>query len=269
MLKVSVILPTFNRSQQLMKAIDSVLCQTHPVDEIVVVNDGSTDDTLTVLNEFMRIHKGVPIVVLSQENKGPAAARNFAIKAATGDLIAFLDDDDIWHPEKIERQLTVFLLDTKLDLLGCASNILRLYNALYLVRLGECAMLFRNWLMTPTVIVRRSVVLACGGFPEELPIAEDFSLWLRIVVRYRCSFLNEELVSCGYGKPPFGYSGLLENLDILYTAEREVYRRWRKERRASFFSYILVLSFFWARHFRRKLLVLSRRVRQKYQLTEN
>ncbi len=252
--RVSVVIPTFNRQQQLSVALDSVLQQTRPVDEIVVVDDGSTDGTQAMLEEYVHRHTDVSIRVICQVNQGPSAARNAGIQAASGDLIAFLDDDDIWLPKKTELQLSVFLSDPQLDLLGCASNIIKLYGSLHLVRIKEWAMLFRNWFATPTVMVRRAVVLSCGGFPEDLRHYEDYALWLKIAGSHKCAFLNEMLVSCGDGKPPFGYSGLSANLEACYLGEREVHRRWRRDRNAGLALFALVSIHSWVRHIRRKII---------------
>lgn len=257
--RVSVVIPTFNRRAQLARALASVLQQTRPVDEIVVVDDGSTDDTREMLDEFVRQHADMAVLVIRQENRGASAARNAGMKAASGELIAFLDDDDIWLPQKTERQLSVFAADPQLDLLGCASNILRLYGGARVARIREWAMLFRNWFATPTVMVRREVALSCDGFPEDFRIQEDYALWLKISGKHKCAFLNEMLVSCGDGKPPFGHSGLSADIDLTYVNERKVHRQWRTDRRIDPVTFTLVSMHSWVRHIRRKIIVARRR----------
>jgi glycosyltransferase involved in cell wall biosynthesis len=256
--KISVVIPTFNRSQRLKAALDSVLRQTRPVDEIVVVDDGSTDGTQTMLHGFAKQHPDIPIRAIRQENRGPSAARNAGMRAASGELIAFLDDDDIWLPQKIERQLSVLASDPQLDLLGCASNIVKLYKGLTVVRIREWAMLFRNWFATPTVVVRREVALACGGFPEDLRNHEDYALWLKIAGEHKCAFLNEVLVSCGDGKPPFGHSGLSADIDLIYASERNVHLRWRRDRNIGSVVFAIVSLHAWVRHVRRKVIAARR-----------
>ena len=97
---VSAIIPTYNRAHLVTEAIDSVLAQTYPHIEVIVVDDGSTDDTMARLAPY-----GSRIRVIRQENAGPAAARNKGIAASSGGLVAFLDSDDLWLPAKIERQV--------------------------------------------------------------------------------------------------------------------------------------------------------------------
>lgn len=258
---VSVVIPTYNRRERLASALASVLRQTRPVDEIVVVDDGSTDGTQEMLDAFARQHADIPVVVVRQENRGPSAARNAGMKAARGDLIAFLDDDDVWLPQKTERQLAVFAADPRLDLLGCASNIIKLYGGPRVARIREWAMLFRNWFATPTVMVRREVALACGGFPEDLRIQEDFALWLKISGKHKCAFLNEILVNCGDGKPPFGHSGLSADLELTYVNEKKVHRQWRLDRQIDLVTFTLVSMHSWVRHIRRKIIVARRQAR--------
>lgn len=252
--RLSVIIPTFNRSELLLLALASVVAQTVRPHEIIVVDDGSTDATQDVLADFARQHADIELRVLRQENRGPSAARNAGVMAARGELIAFLDDDDIWLPPKTARQLEVFAKDPQLMLLGCASNILKLYGGIGLMQVREWSMLFRNWFMTPTVMVRRDALLECGGFPEDMRQCEDYALWLRVAGRYKCAFLNEDLVHCGHGKPPFGHSGLSGDLDALYAAEREAQRRWRKDRNIGRATFLLVSIHAWLRHIRRKFI---------------
>lgn len=99
---VSCIVPVFNGERYLRDAIDSILAQTHRAIEVIVADDGSTDDTARVADAF-----GAPVLRVAQANQGPAAARNLGLQHARGDLIAFLDADDLWAPAKIERQLAL------------------------------------------------------------------------------------------------------------------------------------------------------------------
>jgi hypothetical protein len=124
-----------------------------------------------------------------------------------------------------------------------------------IVDIGEWGLLFRNWFLTPGVIARREIVLACGGFPEDMRHCEDYSLWLRIASGYKCTFLNEVLVSCGHGKPAFGHSGLLADLDALHAGELNALARWRKERNAGMLMFALAVVLAGVRHLRRRIVV--------------
>jgi len=106
--KVSVVIPTYNRAKLIVNAIESVLAQTHPVREIIVVDDGSTDNTAQVLERYLGAQPRLREIVryFSQPNQGQSVARNKGVKEASGEWIAFLDSDDQWRPEKLELQLS-------------------------------------------------------------------------------------------------------------------------------------------------------------------
>lgn len=166
---VTCVIPVYNGERYLGEAIESVLGQTRPVDEIVVVDDGSTDGSSTVAEGY-----GDPVRCVRQENAGPAAASNRGIEAAGGEVIAFLDADDRWRPEKIERQL--MRLETTPGLAAVFAHALNFWEA----ELGEEAERFRGHritLATPgyvrgTMLVRRSAFQAVGAFDPLLDHGE-------------------------------------------------------------------------------------------------
>ncbi|EXI87569.1 MAG: GalNAc(5)-diNAcBac-PP-undecaprenol beta-1,3-glucosyltransferase [Candidatus Accumulibacter regalis] len=251
-LRVSCIIPTHNRRERLSAALASVTAQTTPVDEIVVIDDGSTDGTFEMLQAWREEVGQIHFAVLRQNNRGPAAARNAGMRVASGDLIAFLDDDDVWHAGKMARQLAVFTDHPNLALLACSSDTLSLPGRPGLRFVDDRDLLIRNRFLTPCVVVRRDIVVQCGGFPEGMRHCEDYALWLRIAARHNCAFLNETLVSCGKGKPAFGHSGLSADLAALYAGEREALRRWRKECDAGLPAFTLAQLLAGIRHLRRR-----------------
>lgn len=248
---VSVVIPTWNRRRELAAAIESVLAQTLPVDEMIIVDDGSTDDTWDSLKAMPQRIGRIGVRVVRQQNAGVSAARNAGIRLASGEFLAFLDDDDVWRPGKMARQLAIFARHPELALVACSSDTLRLPGRSGLQFVSEWGMLVRNRFLTPCVVARRGVVLACGGFPEDMHHCEDYALWLRIAARHQCAFLNEVLVSCGHGKPAFGHSGLSANLAALYDGEREALRRWGEERHAGLPALALAYVLAGMRHLRR------------------
>lgn len=198
-LSVSVVIPTYNRARFLPAAIASIRAQTSPCAEVVVVDDGSTDDTKDVLTTV-----GNGIVYLRQANAGPAAARNLGIRAASGDLVAFLDTDDRWQPDKIASQIAVFrrhpsvaLVSTDMAIedehgaLLVASNFAKRGLAGFFKSLDGAPipdaprrLLQLNFINTSTVVVRREVLLALNGFDTRLRYGEDLELWMRIAARH-------------------------------------------------------------------------------------
>lgn len=203
-LLVSTIIPTYNRSRIVVEAIDSILSQTYGNIEIIVVDDGSTDDTLERLRQY-----GDRIRVLSQQNAGPGIARNRGIAAARGELIAFLDSDDLWLPSKIERQ--VAQLQTAGKSVPCSlSNIVmrsdkREVTSFDISQLRpdleegiwlnvDDVLASRFVLFNQAVVIRRSVLEKIGGFDEGLRFQEDYDLPLRLSLEGPWAFIREPLV---------------------------------------------------------------------------
>jgi len=187
MAAVSVIIPTFNRAHMVCRAVGSVLGQTYKEFELVVVDDGSTDDTGRRVREF-----GNRIDLVTHEtNRGVSAARNTGIRFSKGTFLAFLDSDDYWLPEKLEAQ--VEFLTKHPDRKICQTEELWMRRGrrvnpgkkhlkpsgdIFFPSLERC-------LVSPSaVVLRRSLLAEVGLFDESLPVCEDYDLWLRIACRY-------------------------------------------------------------------------------------
>jgi glycosyltransferase involved in cell wall biosynthesis len=181
-MRVTVIIPTYNSSDLVVEAVESVLAQTVPPAEIVLVDDGSTDDTRARLSSF-----GPPLHYIYQENGGVASARNRGIKEATGDLIAFLDADDAWHPRKLEIQLQSLQRHPELGMLGTARVDwpTQAFPSLEEVSIPEPVevaldeLVVRNRFVTSSIVIRREVLDRVGEFDGLLHGPEDYDMWLR------------------------------------------------------------------------------------------
>jgi len=209
--KISVIMPAYNAAKYISEAIESVLAQTYPVHEIIVVDDGSTDSTAEIVKKYMgtqghqdtRTH--VDIKYIYQMNKGPGAARNTGIKAATGEYIAFLDSDDVWMKEKIEKQMKLFK-NSDYALIYCDMSHSVDRALIYKSYLKEkkykyvssgniySNLLKENFIFTPTVIVKKEILKKIGYFDESYKICEDYKMWLNIARKYHVGYLDEVLV---------------------------------------------------------------------------
>ena len=198
--RVSVIIPTYNRADMVVRAVESVLAQTYQGFEIIVVDDGSTDNTIARLDGF----KG-RISVIRQERQGVSAARNTGIAAAKGDLLAFLDSDDQWLPDKLALQADFF--DRFPDALICQTEEIWIRNGrrvnpknrhkkpsgdVFEPSLHLC-------LVSPSaVMMRRKLFDLVGLFDENLPACEDYDLWLRVSARFPVHLIdNPQVVKYG------------------------------------------------------------------------
>lgn len=193
---VSVVLPTCNRAWTLAEAVDSVLGQDDVNVELIVVDDGSTDDTRHLLSGY-----GERITVIRQENRGVSAARNTGIRAASSELIALIDSDDTWLPGKLSAQASFFAGHP--EVLICQTEEIWVRNG---VRVNpgkrhrkEAGMIFERslalCLVSPSaVMMRRSLLDEVGLFDESLPACEDYDLWLRIAWKYPIYLIDRPLI---------------------------------------------------------------------------
>jgi len=198
---VSVVLPTRDRPTFLLQAVDSVLAQQAPAAELLLVDDGHEGAAEAVANRLGG-RPGPAIRVLPGPRRGPGAARNVGIQAACGELIAFLDDDDLWLPEKLAWQVAWFVSRPTLGALGTEFARAENPNAFTrhpprrpgrLRRVSRGALLRGNRLATSSVVVRRRCFEECGGFDESLPLAQDWEMWLRIAARWEVSVVAAPL----------------------------------------------------------------------------
>ena len=192
---VSVVVPTFDRAERVERALASIEAQTRPADEVVLVDDGSTDGTAErVAARFPRV------TVLRQENRGVSVARNRGIEQTTGEWIALLDSDDEWVEGKLEAQLEALAASGRKV---CHSDEIWIREGrrvnpgrrhakregrLYLQSLTLCA------ISPSAVVLHRTVLDEVGGFDERLPVCEDYDLWLRVTARYDVALVDEPLV---------------------------------------------------------------------------
>ena len=199
---VSVVIPTYQREEFLPETLQSVLNQTYPIFEILVVDDGSTDSTSHLVRSFRE--RDDRISYLYQTNRGHASARNKGIELSRGKYIAFLDSDDLWKPKKLEKQIEIFQSDPEIGMIYCSGYYInedgtrdeemtsrsiptRVYTA-------ADVLLRRANFFTPCVMIRKECFEQTGLFDESLKFYEDIDLWFRVLMKYKVYFLDEELV---------------------------------------------------------------------------
>ena len=195
-MKISVIIPTYNRILFLKRSIDSVLAQTLQPYEIIIIDDGSSDGTSAM------IKKNYPnLKLICQENKGVSAARNIGVKASSGDWVCFLDSDDEWKKNKLSEQNIA--LEKNATYSFCHSNEEWIKNGKKINQkkkhkkyggniFKQCLDMCR--VSPSSVMINKNVFKDVGLFNEDLIICEDYELWLRICSNYKVLFIDEPLI---------------------------------------------------------------------------
>ncbi|MFQ5744933.1 MAG: glycosyltransferase family 2 protein [Acidobacteriota bacterium] len=194
---ISVIIPTYNRAAVLPRALDSVLAQSRPPAELIVVDDGSTDGTASL------VHERYPdAIYIPQANRGVSGARNRGISRASSSWIAFLDSDDAWLPDKLRRQ--VDSIEAEVMCQVCHTDEIWIRNGRRANAMKKHAKsggwIFRQCLprccISPSsILMHRRVFDAVGTFDETLPACEDYDLWLRVTAVFPVHFVAEPLLT--------------------------------------------------------------------------
>lgn len=197
MSKVSIIIPTFNRAAFLEKAVSSVLEQTFTDFELFVIDDGSTDNTQSILSKFTDKR----LKVITQNNQGVSSARNLGIRHSNGAYLAFLDSDDYWLTNKLERQMQYFSDNPECVIQQTQEIWIRHGKRVNQMKkhakprgdIFEASL--KMCMITPSsVIMHHTVLEDVGLFDESLPACEDYDLWLRISCKYKVALIDENLI---------------------------------------------------------------------------
>ena len=250
--KVSVVIPTHNRAELLERAIKSVLSQDYDIHQIIVVSDGSTDNTDHLMEDIKKKNKNVYYYSYTP-SKGGNFARNYGIKKSTGDFIAFLDDDDEWHSNKIRKQLELIEKDNKIGLVCTAVNNVHIggqeshvfippakYDSSKEIMLKNCIG------STTTVLIKKDIFNKVGMFDEDLPALQDYDMWFRAcqvtkvgVVEEPCveyyNYENNNQISSKTNK----YIKASNKITNKYKEQLSVLTKKEKRRRDSYF-YMLI-----------------------------
>lgn len=184
---VSIIIPTYNRKNFVKNAVKSGLMQTYPKKEIIVVDDNSDYDIYEALKDF----KNKITIIKNKKNMGVSASRNIGIKASSGEYITCLDDDDIFHPKKIERQMKIFEKEKNIGLVYSSAALSTEKGYVYTPLQQENNYYIRLISQNPmgiTPLVKRECLLTCGVFDPSLAYHEDRDLWYRIRKKYKFGF---------------------------------------------------------------------------------
>lgn len=199
--KISVIIPTHDRADILPRAVRSIQAQTRPVDEIIIVSDGSTDNTEEVVRRMAEEDERIQLIAYHPGHNGNYA-RNRGIEAATGDFIAFLDDDDEWLPRKTELQMAIFEQKPEVGIVYSSQNCIYedsgiTYQTQPMWRGDLSQKIFiRGEMGTPSqVMLRKSVLDRTGGFDLNLGALQDYDLWIRCCLVTEADFVEEPCIN--------------------------------------------------------------------------
>ncbi len=271
--KVSVVVATHNMGNYLKEAMESVLRQTYPVMEVIVIDDGSTDGTKELIAQFSREQR---VKYYYQKRMGQPKAKNQGIRKCSGDYIAFIDADDLWVKEKLERQLPNFDKSEKIGVVY--SDVARIDHDGNMIGRPNVKrysgnitdrLLIHNFVPMSSVVVRKKCFNEIGMFDETFPMGIDYDLWLRMSAKYDFYFVDEVL--CHWrqwnGQLSQNYRGRYENgirimkkflakhpklipADVVAEAWAHTYvgRGWcyavrEKDRRAAFGDYVTALKY--------------------------
>jgi glycosyltransferase involved in cell wall biosynthesis len=251
----------YNAQETIIKALESVRNQTYTGRiETIIVNDGSTDKSLEIVNDYIDHNSKLNIKVINRKNGGVSSARNAGMSIAKGDFIALLDSDDEWNESKLEQQVKVLVEDPEIDLLGCNRNgevvnrfFLKKFERLTLIT--SRLLLYKNFFSTPTVIFKRDILKTVGFFDETQRFAEEGNYWIRICKDGKCMLLNESYVITGDGKPHFGYSGLSSNLAAMEKGELKNIKDALRLRIINHLEFIILNIYSLAKYLRRLVIV--------------
>jgi glycosyltransferase involved in cell wall biosynthesis len=245
---VSVVIPTYNRARQVQAALRSVLAQTYPEFEAIVVDDGSTDGTGEALQQYINPQggNGKQIRYFFQPHQGQSAARNKGIAEARGDWIAFLDSDDVWLPEKLEWQVRALdqfksqcgacITDARLvDNLGMDTTAFRESGKRYEETLGMdpealgSLVKSREPFCVCTLLVRTDVVKEVGWFDPQIEYAEDHDFLFRLSVATSFCYANKPLIIIDRSKsPPGSICRPWDNVEVRLRGLQSMLEKWLK-----------------------------------------
>lgn len=251
----------YNAEKTIVDALNSVKAQTVDVQEfeVIIINDGSTDQSVPIVEGYIKDHPGMNIQLLHQSNGGVSKARNAGLIIAKGDYIALLDADDEWLPEKVEKQLN-YLNNEELtiDFLATRRNnskILYPYHVTdHLAEITFKKLLIRNEAQPSTVIFRKKVLENTGYFDGNQKYAEDVNYWMKASLKNRMYILDKNLVIAGKGKRTFGVSGLSANLSEMEKGYQKNLKEMYSLKEINFIQYLFYKLFYKAKY----LLLLCR-----------
>lgn len=257
---ISVIIPMYNSRNTIIRALDSVKNQSEfeKISEIIVVNDGSTDDSLQIVNKYADEHKEMPIIIINKPNGGVSSARNAGLKVARCDWVALLDSDDEWLPNKIELQLKAIEDHPDIDFIGgnATSSGLRILwrkiDKIYKANIVDLC--FKCFPPTPTVMFKKKIIDEIGLFDEFQKYGEDMNYFNEICLNYNYYHLPVQLVVLHGGVTRKCHTGLSSNLKGMHEGNIKNINELRRNKKIGLPFYVFLRVFYWIKYIRRIVL---------------
>lgn len=254
----SVVIPAYNCANTITEVLDSVIKQTRMdlIEEIIVINDGSKDNTDEVITKYCEEHKDICIKYFKQNNHGVSYTRNRGIKAAKGEWIALLDADDIWLPNKIERQSSVIKTNRNICFLGSSYPVKFIFKTYRegLIKISPQQLCIRYMPSTPSVIFKRQVGIELGLFDETINYGEDINFFQKFFLKDSYYILAEDLIRISIGKKFFNESGLSSHLKEMRDGREQNFFELKRMGLISYPFYWMMMIFSRIKYFRRIIL---------------
>lgn len=269
-LKVSVVIPLYNGEKVIRRALDSVFNQTFRVDEVIIVNDGSTDNSIETIQGYI-IEKNVSSIrVINKDNGGVSSARNLGIEKAKNEYIAFLDCDDEWVKDKVDLQLKE-IVGNDVVLVGGNHSPNRMNRISFrkikadVNEVSLLDLLFKNYFQTSTVLIKKTTALKFEGFDEKQTHAEEGQFFYNMTAHGTLKHINKQLVIYDGGdKFGFGESGLSEDVVAMEKGEiKNLYFAY-KNLNINLGIFLISLIFSVLKFIRRLLSLQLRKWKRKY-----
>lgn len=243
---VSVIIPCYNSENTIIECMESVHSQSYQDIEVIIIDDGSKDQSANIIRSYIKLHYLTNWVFISRENRGVSATRNEGILKSSGKFIALLDSDDKWLANKLDVQMK-FLKQHNAKIVGCCFK--RESKTEY-QKYDLLDMLYHNRVKTSTVIIERSLIEAYHGFDDSMQYSEDYNLWLKIATKENIYIMSDALVE--YDIHNQG-GGLTRKLWLMEKGELSNFNYLRINRYITTFTYLKASSFSLFKYFIRRI----------------
>jgi len=248
--EVSVVIPSYNGSKTIERALKSIAFQSYSNYEIVIVDDGSSDDTKKKVNNFKKEFATIEVQYIEQLNQGPSSARNKGVQSARGKFIAFLDADDQWNKKKLELQISI-MKDKHLNFLGSTYQYndfdTKDINKIEVKRYNFNSFLLKNRVSTSGVVLSKAFFKKLHGFDETLKYAEDYDLWLRASLLFNLDIIDRPKLI----KRQRSLIGLSSHVSSMFKGELSVIKKLLKSRNIGVAKYFFLILFIFFKLLRR------------------